>query len=77
MMEEENSASGEARKVGEHSASAETAVEENSVSAVRGKDGLGRREWREEGAHAPKLPVLCGLVSCLCLGAGVVTGEVL
>jgi len=30
-----------------------------------GKDELGRREWREEGAHAPKPPVLCGLVSCL------------
>jgi len=49
-MEEENSALGEARKVGEHSASAETAVEENSVSAV-GKTGWG------DGNGARKVPM--------------------
>jgi len=51
MMEEDNSASGEARMVEEYSASAEAAVDENSVSAVGKTAGWG------DGNGARKVPM--------------------
>jgi hypothetical protein len=69
-MEKEKSASGEARMV-ECSASAEAAAGGRELGVRRGKDGAG--ETGTGRGRCPctggELPVLCGLVSCLCLGS--------
>jgi hypothetical protein len=70
-MEEENSASGEARMVEECSVSAEAAAGGRELGVRRGKDGAG--ETGTGRGRCPctggELSVLCGLVSCLCLGS--------